>query len=551
MKKIVSAGAAAIVTALLITGCASASTTPGDTAAAGGTLTILTTSTQIDLDPAKSQNLAITTLGLIERRLTTWKVVAGETPEVVPDLATDTGTPSDDGATWTYTLKSGLKYADGTAITTADIKYGIERSFADQLSGGLGYHKSLLIGGSDYTGPYTGAELSSIETPDANTIVFHLNSAYGDWPWIASMPAFAPVPEATDDPETYGENPASSGPYQVDSFKQGTSVTLKRNPNWSTETDSIRTAGPDQVVFKMSQNQSTVTQTLIADNGDAKDSFAAGYLGASDLALVKQNADASKRLATSEAGPLSFLAMNTQRGALTDLKVRQALEYAVDRKSYLIATGGSAAGESASTLITPGIAGRESYDLYEAGAEGDVEKAKELLASAGQSSGLSLTLLTQNDAASLAEAQAIQQGIERAGITVTLKPEDATSFYSDATADDATYDLVLYGWQPDFPSANSNIQPLFASSEIGGGGNNVARYSNAEVDDLIAQATATVDPTEAQALWAQADQRIMQDAPVVPLTYAKQSFLHGSNVQNFFIASFPAYPNYLTLSLGK
>ncbi|AMM20437.1 ABC transporter substrate-binding protein [Frondihabitans sp. PAMC 28766] len=553
MNRFVRAGAVAVAAALLITGCTSHSTTSSSTGSSkGGTLTILSDQNQISLDPAKSQGLAITSLGLVFRRLTTWKIVPGKDPKVVPDLATNTGTPSDGGKTWTYTLKSGVKYADGDPITTADIKYGIERSFAPALAGGLSYHKTLLVGGSAYTGPYSGKDLSSIETPNAKTIVFHLNSAYGDWPWIASMPAFSPVPKAKDtDPATYGNDPEASGPYQVASFQQGTAITLKRNPNWSAKTDSIRTAGPDKIVLGMNDSTSTTTQSLIADSGSAKDSFGASYLGAADLAQVKANPDAAKRLSTSKAGPLTYLAINTQKGALKDLKVRQALEYAVDRKSYLIASGGPQAGEDASTLITPGIAGRKAYNLYPAGADGDVTKAKSLLKSAGQSSGLSLTLLTQNDTSSLAQAQALQQGIERAGIKVTLKPEDPTSFYTDATANTANYDLALYSWQPDFPSANSSIQPLFASSEIGNGGNNVSRYSSPAVDKLIDQATATVDETDAQALWAQADKRIMQDAPVVPLTYAKQSFLRGSGVQNFGIASFPAYPNYLTLSLQQ
>ena len=548
MRNLIRVGAIVVATGLLLTAC----TAPASkTAANGGTLTILTSATTIDLDPAKSENLAITTLGLVERRLTTWDVSTGADAKVVPDLATDTGTPSADGTTWTFTLKDGLKYADGSAITTADIKYGIERSFADELSGGLGYHKTLLVGGADYTGPYSGSELASVETPDVKTIIFHLTSSYGDWPWIASMPAFAPVPVAQDDPATYGQKPAASGPYQVDSLVQGTALTLSRNPNWSADTDTVRTAGPESVVFKMSQDDSITAQTLIADNGAAKTSFGASYLGAAQLALVNQNPAAKARLATSEAGPLSFLAMNTQRGALTDLRVRQAIEYAVDKRAYLIASGGEAAGEAATTLITPGIAGREDFDLYQAGADGDIDKAKALLADAGVSSGLTLTFLVKNDAASLAQAQALQQGIQRAGITVTLKPEDENSFYTDATGADANYDLVLYRWQPDFPSANSNIQPLFASSEIGNGGNNVARYSNAEVDALISQATAELDPAAAQALWVQADKRILADASVVPLAYAKQSFLSGSNVQNFFIAPFPAYPNYLTLSLTQ
>jgi len=551
MKKRLGVVALAATTALLVSGC-TASGSKGESSATGGTLTILTQATQINLDPAKSQNLAITTLGLIERRLTTWDIEPGKTAKVVPDLATNTGVSSDDGKTWTYTLKSGIKFDDGTPITSQDIKYGVERSFAPELSGGLGYHKSLLVGGADYKGPYTGGDLASIQTPDDKTIVFHLNASYGDWPWIASMPAFAPVPKAKDNPQTYGEKPVATGPYKVKSNKQGTQLTLVRNKYWNAKTDPVRSGGPDEVIFKESQDVATSAQSLISDAGSATDSFMSDYLGAAQLALVNKNPDAKKRLATSNAGPINYLAMNTQRGALKNLKVRQAIEYAVDPKAFIIAQGGSEAAIRATTLITPGIPGRVKYDLYPSGDDGNVAKAKSLLKQAGHATGLKLTLWAANDASSQAQAQALQQGIQRAGITVTIKPLDINTMYTDATTSaNPDYDLILGGWQPDFPSANGNIQPLFASSQIGGGGYNLARYSNADVDSLITQATSQVDQSKAQALWAQADKRIMQDAPVVPLTYSKQSFLRGGDVQHFFVASFPAYPNYLTVTLGK
>ncbi|MCY1696199.1 ABC transporter substrate-binding protein [Curtobacterium sp. SL109] len=544
--------AVAAAAALVLTGCSGggASDDASSGTNKGGTLNVLTTATSVHLDPATSQGLGITSLGLVLRRLTAWDVEPGKTAKVVPDLATNTGDSSDGGKTWTYHLKKGLTFQDGSAITTKDIKWGIERSFAPTLPGGLSYHKSLLVGGDTYRGPFDGTTLDSIETPDDSTIVFKLTAAYGDWPWIVSMPAFSPVPEGDGtDTGAYDAKPVASGPYQVQANQQGSQITLVRNKEWSAKTDSVRTAGPSKVVFKESQDPSTVTQTLIADNGDAKNSFGATFLGAAELNQVRANPSAQDRLATSKAGPLQYLAINTQRGALKDLQVRKALQYAVDRKSYRIASGGALAGSYASTLITPGIAGRKSYDLYQPGATGDVAKAKQLLEKAGATD-LKLTLATQNDPANLAEAQAIQAGLKRAGIAVTLKPLDIDSFYT-ATTDGTDFDLALFSWQPDFPSANANIQPLFASSEIGGGRYNVSKYSNPEVDALIAEATGTIDQQDARKLWAEADRKIMADAPIVPLTYAKQSFLAGSNVQDFRIADFPAYPNYLKVSLAQ
>jgi peptide/nickel transport system substrate-binding protein len=551
-KRLTIIAAVAAAAALVLTGCSGggASDDASSGTSKGGTLNILTPQESFHLDPATSQSLGITSLGLVARRLTTWDVEPGKTAKVVPDLATNTGDSSDGGKTWTYHLKKGLKFQDGSAITTKDIKWGIERSFAPTLPGGLSYHKSLLVGGDTYKGPFDGKSLDSIETPDDSTIVFKLNAPYGDWPWLASMPAFTPVPEgAGTNTGAYDLKPVASGPYQVQSNEQGSQITLVRNKEWSAKTDSVRTAGPSKIVVKENQDASTTTQSLIADNGDAKDSFGAIYLGAAELNQVRANPSAQDRLATSKAGPITYMAINTQRGELQDLKVRQALQYAVDRKSFRIAAGGALAGTYASTLITPGIAGRQSYDLYEPGATGDVAKAKKLLQEAGATD-LKLTLVTQNDPTYLAQAQALQAGLKRAGITVTLKPLDYDSF-TQATTNGTDFDLSLSSWQPDFPSANANIQPLYASSQIGGGGYNVSKYSNPEVDALIAKATGTVDQDAAQKLWAQADKKIMADAPIVPLIYAKQSFLAGSNVQDFQIADFPAYPNYLKVSLAQ
>jgi peptide/nickel transport system substrate-binding protein len=556
MKRATTVGALLAATTLLLAGCNANPTTPAGSSTApvtkGGDLTILTAQTELSFDPAKSQSLAITSLGLVERRLTTWDIAPGQEAKYVPDLATDTGRSSNGGKTWTYTLKDGLTYDDGTPITSRDVKYGIERSFAPELSGGLGYHKSLLAGAADYKGPYGGKELSSIKTPDDKTIVFELNTPYGDWPWIASMPAFSPVPKARDTkPATYGEHPAASGPYVVQSYTQGVALKLARNPKWTASTDTVRTAGPDTITFKMSQDASVAAQALIADSGEAQTSFGAQFVPPAQLAQAQGNPTAKSRLVTSDPGALAYLAFNTSRGPLKDLKVRQALEYAADRQAFLLASGGEISGAAATTLITPGIPGRQQYDLYPAPATGDIAKAKQLLAADGHASDLNLNLVVQNDSVSLAQGQAIQQGFAKAGVKVTLVPLDQNTAVERVTAGSGDYDMYIGSWQPDFPSPNGNIQPLFDSSQIGGGGYNISRYKNASVDAAIAKATGTVDQAQASSQWAAIDKKIMGDAPVVPLTYTKNSFLHGSKVQNFTIAAFPAYPNYLKVTLSQ
>jgi peptide/nickel transport system substrate-binding protein len=556
MRRTTRAVAAAAVLALAVTACNAnnkSGPTAGSTAAAeqGGTLHLLSTSKEISLDPAKSQNLGTSTIHLVLRGLTSWKTSPDKAAEIVPDLATDTGKVSDGGKTWTYTLKPGLKYADGSPIVAADIKYGVERSFAPELSGGLGYHKALLVGGDKYTGPYKGKELASIETPDDSTIVFKLSKSFGDWPWIVSMPAFSPVPKKADtDPAHYGEKPVASGPYQVKSYAPGSKLELERNPNWDKASDPARTGLPDSIVFDMGLQADVVNQRLIADSGD--DKFAATTGTSVPAALIPRvtgDPAVKARLATSPSGALEYLAMNNKRPGLSNPAVRKAIQYAVDKQAVQVAEGGPEyGGEIATTLITPGMDGYSKYDLYPAPPAGDPEKAKSMLAAAGVKN---LSLVIAADADNTKSAEAIQQGLKRAGITVTIKPYDSATLTDVVTGPKGDYDLAVSSWLPDFPSAIGNIQPLFASSEIGNGGYNLSRYSNPKVDSAIAAATGEADPAKAAAQWGALDKQILADSPLVPLIYARNAFLHGSKVQNFYLPPYPPYPNTLIVGLSK
>lgn len=548
-KGILRIGALVVASAtLMLSGCGaqsgSDSSGSGIKTKQGGTLTILSSSTDMDMDPAKSQGLPTTSNGYIFRRLTTWQVTRNGQTKVVPDLATDTGTTTDGGRTWKYTLKKGIKYDDGTEITSQDIKYGLERSFADSLTGGLSYHKTLLEGAQDYHGPFDGKSLDSIETPDSRTIVFHLNSAFGDWPWVASMATFTPVPQGKGAAQGYGKKPVASGPYKVESNESGKQVVFVRNKYWSRKTDKVRTAGPDKIVWKLGQDASVSAQAVMQGTDEGKNAFLSSFVPPAQLAQAQTNPEYSKLLVTSGDGALEYLAINTKR--VTDLKVRQAIEYGVNKESYRTAKGGAIAGSYATTLITPGVEGRAQYDLYKSKVTGDVAKAKKLLKESGRTVP-TMKLIATSDQAEVASA--IQTSLKRIGIKVNIQTLDSEVFSDAETNDEGDYDLVIGSWQPDFPSPYANLSPLFDSSQIGHGNYNLSRYANDEVDGLIKKATETVDTKEAGKIWAQADKRIMQDAPVVPLLYSHNTFIHGSNVENFYVGSFPAYPNYVKVSL--
>ncbi|MFK3676171.1 ABC transporter substrate-binding protein [Microbacterium sp. NPDC090218] len=557
-------GGLALVVALVVSGCnansgPTESTSEGTATAmesvpTGGTLHYLSRRANESWETANAQMVPTSRLRWVHRGLTSWQTFPDKETVLTADLATDTGTTDDGGQTWTFTLKDDLKFSDGSPITAQDVKYGVERSFAPMFQGGLGYHKMLLVGAEDYEGPYDGEELDSIEVVDDQTIVFHLNRPFGNWPWIASMPAFAPVPAAADtEPETYGEHPVASGPYMISEYTKGSQAVLERNPNWDPETDDVRFAGPDKIIVDMGLNNDTIVQRLIDDKGDDKDAISNALISPSQFQRIESDASVSDRLANGPSGYFRYIALNMNSPELSDVRVRQAINYALNKAEVQSVYGGPKfGGQISSTIMTPGMPGYEEFDLYDGGDEGDVKKAKKLLADAGVTD-LTLSLTYPADVSAIEEKEAlsIKNSLAKAGITVELNGLDSDTWYELISSGDGDYDMTTSGWGADFPSGMSTIQPLFASSEIGNGGGNASNYSNPEVDAAIDAAISEPDLDKAGEMWAAIDKQIMEDAPIVPILVQRTQALAGSNIVNYFIPAYPPFANELVVGIDE
>ncbi|MGZ4632790.1 MAG: ABC transporter substrate-binding protein, partial [Actinomycetes bacterium] len=275
-KRRVTMAASAALVAALVAACGGNGASDGgkgDAAASGakgGTLNILMIADFEHLDPQRNYVTQALNFGsrLLYRSLTGYKSVPGpDGSTLVPDLATDLGKPSDGNKTWTFTLKDGVKFEDGSPITCADVKYGVERSMSDQITAGPQYAKQYLVGGDAYKGPYKdgGKGLDSIQCTDEKTIVFTLNKAIGDFNYTTSLPTFAPVPKAKDTNVKYDDHPVSSGPYKIESYQRDKQLTLVRNESWDPKTDTIRKAYPDKIVTTFGLDPAVIDQRLIAD----------------------------------------------------------------------------------------------------------------------------------------------------------------------------------------------------------------------------------------------------------------------------------------------
>ncbi|WP_230210115.1 ABC transporter substrate-binding protein [Streptomyces kaniharaensis] len=501
----------------------------------GGTLHVLSSIDLEHLDPARAYVTSTQDVGrLIYRTLTTFAPAPGPAGgQIVPDLATDTGRPTDGSRTWTFTLRDGVKFEDGRPVTSKDVKYGVERTFAAELPEGPPYARLWLAGGDTYKGPYPDrAGLASIETPDERTVVFHLNRPVADFGSAVSLPMFAPVPQDKDTGVGYDNRPFSSGPYRIDAFEPKKRLTLVRNPSWDPATDTVRKGLPDKVVIDLNLDPAVVDQRLIAGQGEDANAVALEPIGPASVGRVVNDPQLKKRLVTGESINTRFLAVNTRHQPLDDVRVRQAIAYALDKDALRTTRGGPIAGDLATTLLPPTLPGAAPEDPYPSqDGKGDPDKAKALLAEAGHASGLELTLDTPATAGGKAQGEAVQASLARAGITVKINEISSSAFYSTVGSPARQHDLVIDGWTPDWPGASTYLPILFDGRLVTAeGNNNRAQYDSPEVDTRLDEIAATGDPAAAQRAYGELAKRIMRDAPVVPFLWDRAAVLVGPNV---------------------
>lgn len=508
----------------------------------GGTVTIYTSGDFEHLDPQQNYVVPAQTTGtnLLYRSLTTYRENGDGKLEVVGDLATNTGEESNGGKTWKYTLKDGLKYEDGSAITAQDVAYGIARSFSPDLPNGPHYWAQWLAGDPDYNktykGPYNGASKipPNTEVPDAKTIIFNFPEPHADTPFAAALSTASPVPQARDTKIQYDNRPFSSGPYKIKTYNRTQKMILEPNTNWDPKTDPARHQYPDNYVIDFTRTAEQATELLIADRGAAQSAltFQDNPIPASIYPKVIANPTAKTRILT---GPDQFVwsvNFNTQR--VTDVTVRRAMNYAMDRQG-LLKVWGSYAGDPGTTILSPTTSGFTKYNAYDAGPKGDVAKAKELLG--GKT--VKLTYGYRNTERNQAIAAFLRSSLKPAGFDLTIQPIDEDQYYTVIGKKNNPFDLYMYGWGSDWPGAGTIIPPLYDGDRITPEGNNNTTYlDDPEVNKKIDEILALSDLTEADKRWAELDKEIMTRlAPSVPVIYDKQTTMYGSKIGGIYLSA--------------
>ena len=248
--------------------------------------------------------------------------------------------------------------------------------------------------------------------------------------------------------------------------------------------------------------------------------------------------------------------MQMDAGPTTKLAVRQAVNYAIDRQAVVLAIGGRFAGEPASTILSPTLAGYSAFNLYPSqDATGDPDKAKELLARAGYPNGVELTYVGQSSQRWKDLYDALRTSLARAGIRLKPTFYDGTNVYTKSlrlAAKKEEHQLGAARWCPDVPGNGSRsfIGVLLDGRDLSPTAtNNYGHFNNAKVNRLIDQAYRTGDDRARTARWGQIDRLLMEEAAWAPLVYDREAFFWSSRVRNWTFSPWLSNPDITNLWL--
>lgn len=498
------------------------------------------------------------------RALVMYKPVPGtESSQIVPDLAEGLGKSSDGGKTWEYKLRKGVRYEDGTEVTSADVKHAVLRSIdKETFPNGPAYFEQFLDLPKDYKGPYKSKKAdtdSAIETPDEQTIIFHLKVPFAGFDNMAALPQTIPVPEKADKGAKYREHVLSTGPYKFKTSEQGKRYVLERNPEWDPKTDPNRKPLVDGYDIELKVDQNDLDNRLI--DGDLHVDLQGTGVGPAAQSKILSNPDLKSRADNPTIARLWYTSINSQVKPLDNIDCRKAIMYAMDQTAYQTAYGGEfAGGELATGLMPPLIEGYQKFDLYPNGKDhkGDLAKAKEHLKACGKPEGFSIKMAYRSERPKeTATAEAFQESLKRVGIELQLKGFPDADYFSQYAGNPPYmrkngFGLATNGWGADWNDGFGFLSQIVDSRvirETGGSSNMSVRIP--EVDKMIDKAVLEQDEAARNKLWGEMDKRVMEEAVVYPGVYAKALVLRGESLTNvFYNAAFGQY-DYMALGLEE
>lgn len=440
---------------------------------------------------------------------------------IVPSLA-ESWEIAKDGLTYTFKLRQGVKFHDGSDFNAEAVAFNFERWMdkSNPLHSKEGYEYY-----NDMFGGYKGDEthvIAGVKAVDANTVEFKLNRPLAPFIQNLGMSCFAIAsPKALKEmgPEKFNENPVGTGPFVFKEWKRNDTITLEKNPTfWNQGFPKL-----DKLVFKVIPENTSRLTALTSGEIDLMDG-----LNPDDAQTVKDNKELQLILRPSMN--IGFVGFNVEKKPLDNPKVREALSYAIN-KPAIIEAFFAGLGIPAVNPMPPSIWGHNGNIKDR---EFNLDKAKQLLAEAGHPNGFKIKFWAMPvarpympDGVKIAEA--IQQDLKKIGVEAEIVTMEWATYL--AKTKKGEQEMFMLGWTGDNGDPDNFLATLLDKNNIGG--NNRTRWANEEAHKLLIQAQSATTKEEREKLYLQVQEIIFKDVPMVPLAHSTPALAAKANVINY------------------
>lgn len=450
-------------------------------------------------------------------------------------LSAESWESNDDATQWTFHLRSGLKFHDGTDVTASSFKYAWERlcgSDDDAKTSPMSYMLSSVQGYDEMlAGDAT--ELSGVTCPDDLTLQVQLKESNAEFSYICSTMALSPMPDAAkNNYESFSKAPIGNGPFMLDDdgWVDGQYVAMKRFEDY---------AGPKPASID------EVTATVFKDGDTAFREFEAGTLSLTNIPPARfadtedsyglsddgYTANPGKQVLSGASATTIYAECNVKSGPCADKRVRQALSLALDRDA-IVDKGYSNTQVAAGDIVGVGVPGNDesawTYNHYDKDAAGQLLDEAGYPAGDDGSRGLSLTMMVPANF-DLAPYEVMQADWKDVGIDVQIDHIEFSAMTD--RFDSGDFDMGVSTWFGEYPTMDNFLRAIFYT----GATDNFVGYSNSEFDAKLDEARATLDDGQRQALCKEANAIVAEDMPVIPTTHRTICMVAVDAYQNVYV----------------
>ncbi len=509
----------------------------------GGTLTVDSSSAYGTMDPQISYDVQPWQIAQgVYDGLVAFKKVNGEASnEVVPDLATTLPTVSKDGLTYTFTLRTGIKFSNGQSLRTDDVVASLRRIY--KASGPTaGTFFQYIVGATECLNKPSTCTLPGVSADArANTVTIRLTQADSEFLYKLATPHASILPAATPDVDQGIKPIPGTGAYLISAYDPNTHLVMQRNPyfhQWSA--DSQPDGYPDKIYYRYGLTvEAEVTQVEQGQADWVDDPIPADRL----------NELGTKYASQVHINPLPamwYLPLNVTIAPFNNVLARQAVEWAVDRSAVVQQYGGTNLATPLCTVLPPNYPAHVDYCAYTKGGDTtwsapDMAKARDLVQQSG-TAGQSVSLVVSNDEKNLAIGNYLVSVLNQMGYQAKLKPLSSNIQFNYIQNTKNHVQISLTGWYEDYPAPSDFLNVLLSCASFHPGSDsspNVGGFCDRSFDASMNRALGMEqsDPAGARTLWGQLDRDAMRQAALVPLFTPKNVDLISARTGNYLFTN--------------